>query len=46
MIFCNGRLLAQGSQFSLNDVEVITATVDLEGTHLVYFVVVSWVLDV
>lgn len=30
MIFCNGRLLAQGSQFSLNDVEVLTATVDLE----------------
>ena len=26
----NGKVLAQGSQFSLNDVEVITATVDLE----------------
>ena len=30
MIFCNGEILAQGSQFSLNDVEVITATIDLE----------------
>ncbi|KIX98569.1 uncharacterized protein Z520_05870 [Fonsecaea multimorphosa CBS 102226] len=30
MIFVNGRLLAQGSQFSLNDVETITANVDLE----------------
>ena len=30
MIFCNGRLLGQGTQFSLNDVEVVTATVDLE----------------
>jgi NAD+ synthase (glutamine-hydrolysing) len=33
MIFCNGELLAQGSQFSLNDVEVITATVDLEAVR-------------
>ena len=30
MICMNGRILAQGSQFSLNDVEVITATVDLD----------------
>lgn len=30
MIIVNGRLVAQGSQFSLNDVEVVTATVDLE----------------
>lgn len=30
MIVVNGNLVAQGSQFSLNDVEVITATVDLE----------------
>lgn len=30
MIAMNGRILAQGSQFSLNDVEVVTATVDLE----------------
>ena len=30
MIIVNGRLLAQGSQFSLNDVETITANVDLE----------------
>ncbi len=29
MIISNGKLLAQGSQFSLNDVEVVTATVDL-----------------
>ncbi len=26
----NGKIVAQGSQFSLNDVEVITATIDLE----------------
>ncbi|TGJ85980.1 hypothetical protein E0Z10_g2773 [Xylaria hypoxylon] len=30
MIFCNGQLLAQSPQFSLNDVDVVTATVDLE----------------
>lgn len=30
MIVVNGEVVAQGSQFSLNDVEVITATVDLE----------------
>ena len=30
MIVCNGTILAQGSQFSLDDVEVVTATVDLE----------------
>ena len=30
MIIANGSIKAQGSQFSLNDVEVITATVDLE----------------
>ena len=30
MIVCNGVVKAQGSQFSLDDVEVITATVDLE----------------
>lgn len=30
MIIVNGRIVAQGSQFSLNDVEVVTATVDLE----------------
>ena len=29
MIFLNGRLLAQGAQFGLRDVEVVTATVDL-----------------
>jgi NAD+ synthase (glutamine-hydrolysing) len=29
-IFINGRIVAQGSQFSLNEVEVVTATVDLE----------------
>lgn len=29
-IFVNGRVVAQGSQFSLNEVEVVTATVDLE----------------
>jgi len=30
MIICNGEVLAQASQFSLNDVEVISATIDLE----------------
>ncbi|KAK7959011.1 glutamine dependent NAD+ synthetase [Apiospora aurea] len=30
MIVVNGEIVAQGSQFSVNDVEVVTATVDLE----------------
>ncbi|KAK8054483.1 glutamine dependent NAD synthetase [Apiospora phragmitis] len=30
MIIVNGDIVAQGSQFSLDDVEVVTATVDLE----------------
>lgn len=30
MIACNGQIVAQGSQFSLEDVEVVTATIDLE----------------
>ncbi|PNH47668.1 hypothetical protein VD0004_g698 [Verticillium dahliae] len=30
MIFCNGEVLAQSPQFSLNDVDVVTATIDLE----------------
>uniref|UniRef100_A0A7N6A511 Glutamine-dependent NAD(+) synthetase n=1 Tax=Anabas testudineus TaxID=64144 RepID=A0A7N6A511_ANATE len=30
MVAINGDIVAQGAQFSLNDVEVITATVDLE----------------
>lgn len=30
MIMVNGNIVAQGSQFSLDDVEVVTATVDLE----------------
>ena len=30
MIANNGRIVAQGSQFSLNDVEVITATLHIE----------------
>ena len=30
MIICNGNILACGSQFSLDDVEVVTATIDLE----------------
>jgi NAD+ synthase (glutamine-hydrolysing) len=29
LIVCNGIVLAQGSQFSIQDVEVITATIDL-----------------
>jgi NAD+ synthase (glutamine-hydrolysing) len=30
MIILNGQVLAQGSQFSLNDVEVVVATADIE----------------
>jgi len=30
LIAVNGEIVAQGSQFSLNDVEVVTATIDLE----------------
>lgn len=30
MIAVNGNIVAQGSQFSLNDVEVVTATIDIE----------------
>lgn len=30
MIAVNGRVVAQGTQFSLSDVEVVTATVDIE----------------
>jgi len=30
LIAINGQVVAQGSQFSLNDIEVITATVDLQ----------------
>jgi NAD+ synthase (glutamine-hydrolysing) len=30
LIIVNGQVLAQSSQFSLNDVEVITATIDIE----------------
>ena len=30
LIVCNGKVLAQASQFGLQDVEVITATVDLD----------------
>ena len=30
MIAMNGHIVAQGSQFSLSDVEVVTATVDIE----------------
>jgi NAD+ synthase (glutamine-hydrolysing) len=30
LIAVNGQIVAQGSQFSLQDVEVVTATVDLE----------------
>ena len=30
MIVMNGEVLAQGSQFSLKDVEVVTATVNLD----------------
>jgi NAD+ synthase (glutamine-hydrolysing) len=37
MVLSNGKLLAQGSQFSLSDVEVVTATVDLEETRAFRF---------
>ncbi|KAG9045932.1 glutamine-dependent NAD(+) synthetase [Tulasnella sp. UAMH 9824] len=30
MIAVNGKIVAQGSQFSLNDVEVVSATIDIE----------------
>jgi NAD+ synthase (glutamine-hydrolysing) len=30
MIAVNGQIVAQGSQFSLEDVEVVTVTVDLD----------------
>lgn len=30
MIVVNGQVVAQGSQFSIGDVEVVTATIDLE----------------
>ena len=30
MIAANGRIIVQGSQFSLNDVEVVSATIDIE----------------
>lgn len=33
MIALNGRILAQGSQFSLSDVEVVTATIDLQAVR-------------
>jgi NAD+ synthase (glutamine-hydrolysing) len=33
MIALNGRILTQGSQFSLSDIEVNTATVDLEAVR-------------
>jgi NAD+ synthase (glutamine-hydrolysing) len=37
MILVNGKVVAQGSQFSLNDVEVVTATVDLEEVRAARF---------
>lgn len=30
MILCNGQVLAQSPQFSLNDVDIVVATIDLE----------------
>ncbi len=33
MIAMNGKIIAQGSQFSLQDVEVVTATLDLEAVR-------------
>ncbi|KAL8946231.1 MAG: hypothetical protein Q9222_007346 [Ikaeria aurantiellina] len=37
LIVLNGDVVAQGSQFSMNDVEVITATVNLEELWLAHF---------
>ncbi|THH00580.1 hypothetical protein EW026_g1977 [Hermanssonia centrifuga] len=42
MIAVNGQIVAQGSQFSLNDVEVVTATLDLEDG---YFIPLSGGID-
>ena len=33
MIAMNGHIIAQGSQFSLDDVEVVTATIDIENVR-------------
>ncbi|KAF9201644.1 glutamine-dependent NAD(+) synthetase [Haplosporangium sp. Z 27] len=33
LILVNGEIVAQGSQFSIGDVEVVTATIDLEGVR-------------
>jgi NAD+ synthase (glutamine-hydrolysing) len=33
LIALNGQILAQGSQFSLSDVEVVSATIDLEAVR-------------
>ena len=33
MIALNGQILARGSQFSLSEVEVVTATIDLEAVR-------------
>jgi NAD+ synthase (glutamine-hydrolysing) len=33
MIAINGQIVARGTQFSLNDVEVVAATVDLEAVR-------------
>lgn len=41
MVLRNGELLAQGSQFSVHDVEVVTAVVDLEEVRSYRAAVVS-----
>ncbi|KAL6701431.1 glutamine-dependent NAD(+) synthetase [Trichoderma pleuroticola] len=33
MIFCNGQLLAKSPQISLNEVDIVTATIELEGVR-------------
>jgi NAD+ synthase (glutamine-hydrolysing) len=33
MIALNGKIIAQGSQFSLSDVEVVSATIDIENVR-------------
>jgi len=37
MILVNGKVVAQGSQFSFNDVEVVTATIDIEEVRAARF---------
>ncbi|KJE97873.1 hypothetical protein CAOG_009140 [Capsaspora owczarzaki ATCC 30864] len=42
MIAVNGQIVAQGAQFSLDDVEVVTATIDLEDVRSYRASKMSW----